>query len=251
MICSVRGNERGTIALAKLGGAPNSGTTNWFINLADNRTNLDNQNGGFTVFGRIIDMAAVDAIEALTISSDDDVAWLESAVFPSGIGLGASGLSAPLVQPPLYATSYGCFDPSDQASVLDASQLPSLIGVFDPQIANIFFTVSADCGTPTTVATFVEDAGPPECPDLDRIAVRTTGPDSVAFPSGSPEYFELSCEQAAESLLQRNAWQQGFVDHFNDQLVEIEVATVPEPSLWLAFPFGAAVLQALARSRRR
>lgn len=48
-------NVRGTISMAKLSHNPDSATNEWFINLADNRENLDNQNGGFTVFGRVID----------------------------------------------------------------------------------------------------------------------------------------------------------------------------------------------------
>jgi cyclophilin family peptidyl-prolyl cis-trans isomerase len=47
-------NTFGTVAMAKLGGDPNSASSEWFINLADNSENLDSQNGGFTVFGRII-----------------------------------------------------------------------------------------------------------------------------------------------------------------------------------------------------
>jgi cyclophilin family peptidyl-prolyl cis-trans isomerase len=62
-----RSNKRGTIAMAKLGGDPNSAMSQWFINLADNSANLDNQSGGFTVFGEVSasSMAVVDAIAAL------------------------------------------------------------------------------------------------------------------------------------------------------------------------------------------
>ena len=59
----VYSNVRGTIAMAKLGSDPNSATSQWFINLANNASNLDNQNGGFTVFGEVT--AGMDVIDAI------------------------------------------------------------------------------------------------------------------------------------------------------------------------------------------
>ncbi|MEA5534474.1 peptidylprolyl isomerase, partial [Crocosphaera sp. XPORK-15E] len=64
-----RSNLRGTIAMAKLGNDPNSATNQWFFNLADNSENLDNQNGGFTVFGQVLsedDLAVIDGIANIT-----------------------------------------------------------------------------------------------------------------------------------------------------------------------------------------
>lgn len=68
-----KSNLRGTIAYAKLGGKPNSATNGWFINLADNSGNLDTQNEGFTVFGKVIGegMIVVDKIAALKVFKFD------------------------------------------------------------------------------------------------------------------------------------------------------------------------------------
>ncbi len=58
-------NARGTIAMAKLGSGPNTATNQWFFNLANNAANLNNQNGGFTVFGRINDAAGLTVIDRI------------------------------------------------------------------------------------------------------------------------------------------------------------------------------------------
>ena len=63
----VLSNVRGTIAMAKLSGDPDSATSEWFINIDDNSDNLDVQNSGFTVFGQVIGdgMDIVDEINDL------------------------------------------------------------------------------------------------------------------------------------------------------------------------------------------
>lgn len=65
-------NKIGTIAMAKLDGQPNSATSQWFVNLANNGgppANLGTTNGGFTVFGHVtgVGMTIVNAIAAVPI----------------------------------------------------------------------------------------------------------------------------------------------------------------------------------------
>lgn len=64
-------NTRGTVAMAKQGNDPNSATDEFFFNLADNSANLDNQNGGFTVFGQVMNggQQTVDAVSGLATYS--------------------------------------------------------------------------------------------------------------------------------------------------------------------------------------
>ena len=62
-------NVRGTIAMAKQAGDPNSATSQWFFNLVDNSEVLDDNNGGFTVFGQVLGngMDVIDEIADLQV----------------------------------------------------------------------------------------------------------------------------------------------------------------------------------------
>ena len=55
----------GTLAMAKVGNEPNSATNQFFFNLNNNSTNLDNQNGGFTVFGKVVGPADLQVLNNL------------------------------------------------------------------------------------------------------------------------------------------------------------------------------------------
>lgn len=96
---ATRSNLRGTVAMAKLGGSPNSATSEWFVNLGNNSANLDTQNGGFTVFGRVTtqSMVVVDQLASLTTinaNGSSYTAFSELPVFavPSGRALAPDDL---------------------------------------------------------------------------------------------------------------------------------------------------------------
>lgn len=112
-----RVNVERSIAMAKLDGDPDSATSQFFINLADNSENLDNQNGGFAAFGRIATDAAwnvVQMIVGLTI---------ENFVNPNEPLSGA--LSSTPVQP-----SHMTGDPISRDSVVDVIDI-EVIKPFD------------------------------------------------------------------------------------------------------------------------
>jgi len=59
-------NTRGTIAMAKLGGEPDSATTEWFFSVGvNNPAILDPQSGGFTVFGSVVGTASQNVVDIL------------------------------------------------------------------------------------------------------------------------------------------------------------------------------------------
>lgn len=80
-------NLRGTFAMAKRGGDPDSATSQFFVNLTDDHAtsggSLDTQNGGFTVFGQVLDMTTVDAIAALPIAHSNDSPFNELPLGPN------------------------------------------------------------------------------------------------------------------------------------------------------------------------
>lgn len=77
-----RSNLRGTVAMAKTAAGPDTATSQWFVNLANNARNLDNQNGGFTVFARVTapGLAVADKIAALPVYNANWIANVGSAM---------------------------------------------------------------------------------------------------------------------------------------------------------------------------
>jgi peptidyl-prolyl cis-trans isomerase A (cyclophilin A) len=62
-------NDRGTLAMAKKMNDPDSATSQWFFNLENNAAELDDDNGGYTVFGRVLGdgMDVIDQIADLKV----------------------------------------------------------------------------------------------------------------------------------------------------------------------------------------
>ena len=72
-------NTRGTLAMAKLGGDPDSATCQFYFNLVDNSANLDSQNGGFTVFGAVVG-GGMDIVDLLASQDTWDASIINPAL---------------------------------------------------------------------------------------------------------------------------------------------------------------------------
>lgn len=115
-------NVKGTLAMAKLEGDPNSATSEFFVNMVDgNASNLDNQNGGFTVFGRVAGdgMNVVNAINDLPRST---------------YSLSVDGVSRSLGDLPVNAAS--------APATLDPAQLVRILSINPVDILQ--YTVTSD-----------------------------------------------------------------------------------------------------------
>lgn len=79
-------NTRGTVAMAKLADDPDSATSQWFVNLADNSEELDSQNEGFTVFGEVLG-DGMDVVERIGEQATYNLCDSNTSCFANNIPL--------------------------------------------------------------------------------------------------------------------------------------------------------------------
>jgi len=254
-------NVAGTIAMAKVDGDPNSATSQWFVNLGDNSANLDSQNGGFTVFGRVLGdgLDVAIAISELELALDEPLDPMEPegplalpdlppfyAVVPQALWstFRASPVqSLPIVDPP---PAYGCFD-SAQAGVVFAED-PQSVTDWEPDAGNDlpYTIVSAGCQGAGT-------GGMPafSCSAPGRRVLRIDAETGAFVPDPTAPFFFaevlMDCEDLAASEESLQTRREAIAAQLDTGFVRVDY-TVPEPGPGL---LAATSLLVLARLRSR
>ncbi len=274
--CSVPGNVRGSVAMAKTGGSVNSATSQWFINLVDNSEGayaLDQNNGGFTVFAHVLGdgMDVADAIGALEYLHSTE---LEYNMFVESAQLFGVFKQVPVIAQPTEG-DYGCFDVNELvllfgpgALTLDpATGVPTSEG-FLTYCQNCYFVVfSGACGTLLDDwADFVPPPDQATCPlALNYLGAGVVGNnqtlplfpyrdglgnvDNVVVADAVP--YNFTCAQANESHVQLNNRRADMGAKIATLAATVETVTVPEPSQPLLALTSLLSLFGLVRLQRR
>ncbi len=115
-------NVAGTIAMAKVADNPDSATSEFFFSLGDNAANLDNQNGGFTVFGRVSASSLSGTLTTLAYVpvANYDVKLRSGGVTPSSANFAFSDMPIDQTPPP------PAVDQTKLIKILSVDSLPVL-----------------------------------------------------------------------------------------------------------------------------
>lgn len=183
-------NTTGTIAMA-LSSGPNSGTSEWFINLTNNDgsngTNLNNDSDGgpFTAFGKVIynGMAVVNAIAALPVQNlGSTTPFTNLPVLNANNGTAASNLVVTnTVDVPALTYHATSDNPSAVNPVISGNSLALNFGSAGGA-ANVTVTAT-DLGGNTAVSTFAVAVGNLAQATIGRgiaTSLRFTDPDGTA-----------------------------------------------------------------------
>jgi cyclophilin family peptidyl-prolyl cis-trans isomerase len=226
-------NTTGTIAMARLGGQPNSATSQWFINLANN-TSLDSSDGvGFTAFGRVIGngMTVVQQIAALP--RFDTLAYLQ---LPFNQIFREFPLFSLPVDPP---GGYGCSRASPTFGLYAQNN-----GGFD-----VDATRSGSAVVPILLDRQCTGAGATGPPDVPCSSTRQVYEINLAAQQVVSGPYSMSCSAVSESEDSWAARRTGSNAqiHAND----FAVISVPEPSTDGMLVAGGSALALLARAVER
>jgi cyclophilin family peptidyl-prolyl cis-trans isomerase len=157
-------NVTGSVAMA-LSSGPNSGTSEWFVNLANNNgsgstPNLDNTSDGgpFTVFGNVVynGMSVVNQIAALPTIDGTSLNAAFSNTLPvlnSSAGTTASNLVTTNYQVvPALTYQASSDDPSIATASVSGTQLS--LNVLNPNASTQIHVTATDAGGNTATSTF-------------------------------------------------------------------------------------------------
>jgi len=225
-------NTAGTIAMARVGGQPNSATSQWFINLANN-TSLDSSDGvGFTAFGRVIGhgMNVVQVIAALP--RFDTLAYLQ---LPFNQIFREFPLFSLPVDPP---GGYGC---SRAAPVFGLSVEPPTSGFIADS------TRSGSAFVPILLDRQCTGAGATGPPDVPCSSTRRVYEINLATQQYINVPYDMTCAAVAESEDSWAARRAGTNTHIRAN--DFAVISVPEPSAGWMRAAGFLALALLARRR--